>query len=160
MGGEEHSSLSSFISRRFGGLVNFIGRHILEFSAESLQTIRLQSQDIIINHRRLFFVVLHPCLTSVSSVSIINKHVIHFCQMPVGNFQPTPPPTSITSSSIVPTPISQGNCLATIFLLVAIQGLLLFKAVFKWGSVFYQKSISTGFVAYRCNLYVNRVSYL
>ena len=36
VGGEEHSSLSGFISRRFGGLVNVIGRHILEFSAESL----------------------------------------------------------------------------------------------------------------------------
>jgi len=28
------------------------------------------------------------------------------------------------------------------------------------GSVFYQKSISTGFLAYRCNMYVNTVSYL
>jgi len=36
VGGEEHSSLSNFISRRFGGLVNIVGRHILEFSAESL----------------------------------------------------------------------------------------------------------------------------
>jgi len=33
---EKHSSLSSSISGRFGGLVNVIGRHILEFSAESL----------------------------------------------------------------------------------------------------------------------------
>jgi hypothetical protein len=34
--GEEHASLSSFISKRFGGLVNVIGRYILEFLAESL----------------------------------------------------------------------------------------------------------------------------
>jgi len=35
--------------------------------------------------------------------------------MPVGNFQPTPLPTSVTSSSTVPTRISQGNCSATYF---------------------------------------------
>jgi hypothetical protein len=34
--GEEHSSLSSYISRRFGDLVNVIGGHIIEFSAEPL----------------------------------------------------------------------------------------------------------------------------